>query len=301
MSTEPSATFRKKKGGGVEIVGDVQVVDINTLTPNNWNPNKMPSGMMEKFRKILRRHGFLDPVLVRTGNEKGAFKDGRLEIINGEQRWTATKLEGGDRIRIINMGNVPDAQAKALTLIENDLRGTHDKEAVAAIISELSDLDPEGALVDTLPYNEDELDAYRSLGETSFDALDDMPDDVDVSGDGDDDDADGGDEGGESVAEFLRLSELTERAEQRLLGRLEAIADHVKHKAKPGGLLDALITNTLENLGLDEDWGAEERDEDKPKKKKKKKRKRDEDEDEDQDDDQDDESEESEDDEADEE
>lgn len=227
-------------------------VAIDNVRENAWNPNRMSDRMLETLRTNLRVHGFSDPVTVRSGDARGRFKDGHYEVIDGAHRVRAARLEGMPQVRVNDLGNVPDDKAKTLTINFNDLRGEHDRDLLAALVTELAASDPEGALVSTLPYTEDEIDAFKTIGESDMRLLDSLPEAPVSTGGGEaEDDADGGDEGGESVIDFLALRDLSPKMEDRILARLEAVAQHVKHTGKPGSLLLGIIKAAIKGLDLE--------------------------------------------------
>lgn len=143
-----------------KIRGKYREVSTTELAPNPWNPNKQSDFMFERQQESLRQMSFLDPILVRSSG-------GRLEIIDGEHRWRAAQEVGQDVVSVIDLGEVPDHEAKQLTILLNELRGKPERTALAALINEL--LEGEGADLAraVLPYTEAEMTAFAEM--TSFD------------------------------------------------------------------------------------------------------------------------------------
>jgi len=115
--------------------GEYKVVPIDNLRPNDWNPNAQSSFIFKKEKKSIQQFGFVDPVTVRKVGKKS------WEIIDGEHRWKAASELGFDNIPIIDLGEMSDNDAKALTLLLNELRGEADPLALAGIVVELIDAD----------------------------------------------------------------------------------------------------------------------------------------------------------------
>lgn len=162
-------------------------VDIGLLRPNTWNPNQQSDFMYERQGRSLKRFGFIQAVLVRSGDRSGLFPDGKLEIIDGEHRWRKMVELGAKTIVVNDLGLLPDHEAKALTDILNRLRGEDDKNKKAQL---LTDLVTEFAdLKEILPYTESDFEEFSSMVNFDWSALnDDAPSgDSRNKGDGDDD------------------------------------------------------------------------------------------------------------------
>lgn len=109
---------------------NIQEVELKNILPNPWNPNKQSDFIFEKERRSIREHGFIDPILVRE-------RAGKFEIIDGEHRFRAAKIEGFEKIPVNNLGNVSDAAAKQLTIIMNETRGVADNELLSKLLKDL--------------------------------------------------------------------------------------------------------------------------------------------------------------------
>ena len=138
----------------------IEYVPLVNLRPNPWNPNRQDDATFERERRSIREHGFVDPTPVRDvpPDERGIV----LEIIDGEHRWRAAGAEGHVEVPIINLGPLPDAAARRLTIKLNDLRGHPDPMRLAELLRDLGE--PAAALAEELPYTEIEIDSLvRSL------------------------------------------------------------------------------------------------------------------------------------------
>jgi hypothetical protein len=151
-------------------LGNQQIVWLKptALTANNWNPNSVGVENMEKLKASLSNTGFFKPVLYRT------LEDGTKEIIGGEHRIIAAE-ELGIEVPTINLGEISDAMAKKLTLIDNDSYGENDTAQMAKV---LRDLEASGvSITEEMTYSEDELSELLNMTvDVNFDDLDDLDD-----------------------------------------------------------------------------------------------------------------------------
>jgi hypothetical protein len=233
LDTSHSLTVR-----GVE-----KTVRLDRIRPNKWNPNRMSPFSRDKLRENMRAFGFIDPILVRSGNEDGPFPEGGYEIIDGEQRWTVAKEEKIKQVKITDLGNVSDESCKVLTVNFNDLRGKHDRDALAVIVGELAKLDGGDTLLDLLPYDPAEIDSLQTLNAADFDALDSLPPTENMTGS-----STPSDEDEVTIEDVLELDRIKPRRAADIAARLEGLRDYLADNPqdntqidRPGGLLLALL------------------------------------------------------------
>lgn len=144
-----------------EICGEHRLVPVDMLDPNPKNPNKESKFIFTKLIEVIRRKGFRDPIHVRK-------RGGRYEIINGEHRWRAAKALKMTSVPIIDHGNLSDADAAALLISMNELRGQMDHDGTAALVQFIFDeagpAEGDEAL-QCLPYTDSQLhDLLDGLG-----------------------------------------------------------------------------------------------------------------------------------------
>jgi len=132
----------------MKLVKEMITIPIDRIQPNPWNPNRQTDFIFEKERHSIREHGFFDPVTTRE------LEDGSFEIIDGEHRWKAAKLEGYTELTAMNLGKIDDSVAKQLTLIANDTRGENDPEKFRDLLQDLEADIGLDALLSNLPYHE---------------------------------------------------------------------------------------------------------------------------------------------------
>lgn len=130
----------------------IERVNPFSLIPNPWNTNRVDRENFDKLKKSLQSLGSFKPIVVRE------MEDGTLQILGGYHRNEAAKELGFETVPIFNIGNVDDARAKEISLVDNARYGQDDTEALAKLLDELDtelldDIMPEGPVV--LPDMED--------------------------------------------------------------------------------------------------------------------------------------------------
>lgn len=105
----------------------VEYVDINTITPNKYNPNRQGEHEYNLLLRSMREDGFTTPILVQ--------KDTR-EIVDGEHRWRAARELGYETIPVVFV-HMTAEQMRVATLRHNRARGQEDIELTAELLREL--------------------------------------------------------------------------------------------------------------------------------------------------------------------
>lgn len=111
----------------------IVLLPIGSIKPNPWNPNLMFEAERQRLRECMAASGpeMTPPIFVRR---VGDF----YEIIDGEQRWLAAKELGWTHIPAV-VRDVPDAEAKKLTLSFNYLKGRMNYIKIARWIRDRKD------------------------------------------------------------------------------------------------------------------------------------------------------------------
>ena len=109
---------------------------IDQLQPNKANRDfPTEGGEWKEFCGSVRKHGILQPLLVRPIGEPG--DPDRYEIVMGERRWTAAGKAGLDRVPCV-VESYTDKEVLVLMLVENlnrrDLNPIEEGEAVAEMV-----------------------------------------------------------------------------------------------------------------------------------------------------------------------
>ncbi len=90
-----------------------QYIDVDQIRPSPQQMRKQfPAEPLRELADSIRRHGLLQPVLVRR------LADG-YELMAGERRWRAARLAGVERIPAIVRGDADPEDSLLLGLVEN--------------------------------------------------------------------------------------------------------------------------------------------------------------------------------------
>ena len=146
-----------------------QVVEINQLRGNPWNPNVLDVDAEKKLDASLQRLGVFKPIIARE------TKSG-LEIIGGHHRWESAKRIGVEEVPIINLGDIDDSKAKEIGLADNGRWGHDDAGLLADVLADLDTVE----LSDFLPYTKKDFEAIFTASDVNLDDLnlDDEDDDL---------------------------------------------------------------------------------------------------------------------------
>jgi len=129
------------------------------LHPNPWNPNHMKPRQQSAVAESVETYGQVLELLVRPHPDIS----GEYQVIDGEHR-----LNILPEIAFCNViHGLPDADAKKLTIVMNETRGSADKVELAQLLADLnSEMDN---LVNALPYSQAELDELIELAKVDWD------------------------------------------------------------------------------------------------------------------------------------
>lgn len=146
-----------------------QVVEVNQLRGNPWNPNVLDVDAEKKLDASLQRLGVFKPIIARE------TKSG-LEIIGGHHRWESAKRIGVEEVPIINLGDIDDSKAKEIGLADNGRWGHDDAGLLADVLADLDTVE----LSDFLPYTKKDFEAIFTASDVNLDDLnlDDEDDDL---------------------------------------------------------------------------------------------------------------------------
>lgn len=134
-----------------EIKAGSKFVPIEEIRMNDWNPKTKRSEEYYKVKQSIEVNGQVMPVVVRNAKSK----DFKYEILDGEQRYTAMVDLGFDEVWIVNLGDVPDNEAKSTT-IWMEQAVPFDDNLLGELLVELK-----GSV--ELPYTEEEIDLIAGV------------------------------------------------------------------------------------------------------------------------------------------
>jgi len=131
----------------------IEVVNIEKVKPNKWNPKQKNTNEYKKVKESIKKKGLRLPIIVRENEE-------HYEIIDGEQRYTASKELGYKKVIIYNEGKISDKEAKELTIWYQQ-QVPFDEIMLAEMIEEMTRMYDIKDL--ELPFDEKEIEELQQL------------------------------------------------------------------------------------------------------------------------------------------
>lgn len=127
---------------------EVQYVPVDSINPNEYNPNRQSDHDFELLLRSMREDGFTQPVV--------CLRESRV-IVDGEHRWRAAHALGYEEIPVVFVDMTPE-QARIATLRHNRARGSEDIELAAAVLRDLQQLGALEWAQDSLMLDDTELE-----------------------------------------------------------------------------------------------------------------------------------------------
>jgi len=98
---------------GVAELDDARAIDVTLIDPNPSQPRRaFDQAALEELAASIRRHGVLQPILVRPAGP-------RYQLIAGERRWRAAQIAGLEAMPFIVREIGDDDEVEVLALLEN--------------------------------------------------------------------------------------------------------------------------------------------------------------------------------------
>lgn len=126
---------------------EITYVNIDTLYPNDYNPNRQSDREFELLLKSMEEDGFTTPIVAQAKSKM---------IVDGEHRWRAAKRLGYSEIPVV-LVDMTDPQMRIATLRHNRARGSEDIELTIKVLQDLRTLGALEHAVDSLNMTEVEL------------------------------------------------------------------------------------------------------------------------------------------------
>lgn len=144
-----------------KIKGELKLVPIGQVYPNDYNHNEMSAELMEKEAKAFKKFGVIRSILVRCVASK------RYVIIDGEHRWKILRDAGATKVMVRDLGKISDEEAKTLTVVLDEIKGQPDFIKAAELFAGITDYTVE-EICDILPYKHEELETMKSALDFDF-------------------------------------------------------------------------------------------------------------------------------------
>jgi len=138
-----------------------QKIDIKLITKNPWNPNQMDKKTLKAEKESIEKYGVVAPIIVRPLKNK-------YQIIDGEHRYIVCSELGYKLIPSVIIDGLENKDAKKLTIILNETKGSNDKIELGKLLGEL-EKDFGDNLKIGLPFNDDDLNDLIEFGNVDWD------------------------------------------------------------------------------------------------------------------------------------
>lgn len=133
----------------------IEYVDIDSVTPNNYNPNRQADKEFELLCRSIEEDGFTQPIIVHKETN---------QIVDGEHRWRALKVLSAKNPKFLKipvvMVDMDMAQRMIATLRHNRARGSENINKAADVIRELQSLGALDHASDSLIMDDVELNIF---------------------------------------------------------------------------------------------------------------------------------------------
>jgi ParB family chromosome partitioning protein len=111
------------------VIAEIEMVAIDLITPNEYNPNSMDENQFASLVSDFQENGWVgQPVIINEQNE----------IIDGEHRWRCAKFLGYEKVPTVKFNPKDEDHQKMLTIGWNAKRGEMSPARLAGIIQELN-------------------------------------------------------------------------------------------------------------------------------------------------------------------
>lgn len=108
----------------------IEYVPIDSVTENDYNPNRQSDHDFELLLKSMETDGFTQPILVLRETRS---------IVDGAHRWRGARQLGYTEVPVVFVDMTPE-QARVSTLRHNRARGSEDIELTAQLLRDLEKL-----------------------------------------------------------------------------------------------------------------------------------------------------------------
>ena len=117
-------------------VGAVTLIDIESVEPNPWNPNRLDPSQYASLKHGIQHDGWVasQALLVWSTDKKGKR---RMLIIDGEHRWKAARELGMTKVPAVLLERLGEAEAKALTIKLDAKRGEFEPTELGRLLREI--------------------------------------------------------------------------------------------------------------------------------------------------------------------
>jgi len=126
----------------------IEYLPVESIQPNEYNPNRMSEKDFELLLRSMREDGFTQPIIVHRTTRK---------IVDGEHRWRAGSHLGMKEVPVVLVDMTPE-QMRIATLRHNRARGSEDIQLSADVLRDLEKLGALAWAADSLMLTDAEVE-----------------------------------------------------------------------------------------------------------------------------------------------
>lgn len=130
---------------------------IDRMVSAKWNYKQEDKEKSEKLLNIFQRVGQVENIIIRE------LKNGKLEVVNGNHRLETMRKLKWKEAYCFNIGRVSLVEAQRIALETNETKFIADPLKLSEIIVNIAKEYTIKDLGATLPYSENEIEAYKKM------------------------------------------------------------------------------------------------------------------------------------------
>ena len=134
-----------------------KLMPIKKLVKADWNYKEEEDNKSKKLLNNFKRNGQLENILVRL------LDTGYYEVVNGNHRLDVMNTLGYDNVVVMDLGEITQQEAIRKAIETNETKFVSDTIKLAELLGELTEEFGQEEIVNSLPYNEDELNNFANM------------------------------------------------------------------------------------------------------------------------------------------
>lgn len=138
-------------------IDKIVLLDVTQCVKATWNYKNEDEELSEKLLNNLKRNGQIENILVRL------LPTGFYEVVNGNHRLEALIKLGAKKVIAYDLGDISTEEAKRIAIETNETKFQTDAIKLSQLINELSDKYSLDELIQTMPFNEQELNNFLEM------------------------------------------------------------------------------------------------------------------------------------------
>jgi len=144
-----------------QLPGKFMSIPLVNLVHAGWNYKENDDVLNEKLKNNLVKNGQIENLVVREISSTNDFENS-YEVVNGNHRLTALLELEFPEAYCYNLGEISDNLAKRIAIELNETRFASDTMKLSELLQDISNEFGREDLLNTMPYDEHELEAFIS-------------------------------------------------------------------------------------------------------------------------------------------